>query len=124
VVPEAKVEVGVPQGEGWFVLNARDARWLYNELGGYCPFEGREEAQFPQVGINLNWLPPGKPMTMYHAEDGQEGFLVLSGECLLIVEGEAAAARVGLLPLRAGERACDRRGRRRPVPRARRGRAR
>jgi uncharacterized cupin superfamily protein len=93
VVPEAKVEVGVPQGEGWFVLNARDARWLYNELGGYCPFEGREEAQFPQVGINLNWLPPGKPMTMYHGEDGQEGFLVLSGECLLIVEGEERPLR-------------------------------
>jgi len=93
VVPEAKVENGVPQGEGWFVLNAGDARWLSNELGGYCPFEGREEGHFPQVGINLNWLPPGKPMTMYHAEDGQEAFLVLSGECLLIVEGEERPLR-------------------------------
>jgi uncharacterized cupin superfamily protein len=88
VVPEAKVEGGVPQDAGWFVLNARDARWLYNELGGYCPFEGRDEARFPQLGINLSVLPPGEPMTMYHGEAAEEAFLVLKGECLLIVEGE------------------------------------
>jgi uncharacterized cupin superfamily protein len=93
VVPEAKVEGGVPQGEGWFVVNASDARWLYNELGGYCPFEGQGEAHFTQLGINLNLLPAGEPMTMYHAEDGQEGFLVLHGECLLIVEGEERPLR-------------------------------
>jgi uncharacterized cupin superfamily protein len=27
-------------------------------------------------------------MAMYHRENAQEGFLVISGECLLIVEGE------------------------------------
>jgi uncharacterized cupin superfamily protein len=88
VVPEAKLENGVPQGEGWFVVNARDSRWLHNELGGYCPFEGRDDARFPQIGVNLNLLLPGKPMAMYHAEAGEEAFLVLSGECLLIVEGQ------------------------------------
>jgi len=30
---------------------------------------------------------------MYHRESGQEGFLVLSGECLLIVEGEERRLR-------------------------------
>jgi mannose-6-phosphate isomerase-like protein (cupin superfamily) len=88
MVPEASLENGVPQGEGWFVVNARDSRWLYNELGGYCSFEGKGEAAFEQLGINLNVLLPGMPMAMYHEEPGQEGFLVLHGECLLVVEGE------------------------------------
>jgi len=33
MVPEAKLDGGIPQGEGWFVVNARDSRWLHNELG-------------------------------------------------------------------------------------------
>jgi uncharacterized cupin superfamily protein len=33
-------------------------------------------------------LGPGEPMSMYHWEADQEDFLLLSGEALLIVEGE------------------------------------
>ena len=88
MVPEAELENGTPQGEGWFVVNAHDSRWLHNELGAYCPFEGKDDAAFEQLGINLNVLPPGMPMAMYHEEPGQEGFLVLRGECLLVVEGQ------------------------------------
>jgi uncharacterized cupin superfamily protein len=72
---------------GWFVLNARDAEWLDGDLGKYTGFES-QDARFPQLGINLNVLAPGEPMTMYHRENAQEDFLVLAGECLLIVEGE------------------------------------
>jgi uncharacterized cupin superfamily protein len=93
MVPEAKLEDGVPQTEGWFVLNAREARWVHNEMGGYCPFEGEGDARFGDLAINLNWLPPGKPMAMYHAEESQEAFLVLSGDCLLIVEGQELPLR-------------------------------
>ena len=54
----------------------------------------------PQVGVNLFVLEPGQPMSMYHWEADQEGFLVLSGEALLDRRGRgAAAAAVGLLPL-------------------------
>ena len=81
----------VPADDGWFVLNARDARWQVNEMGAYCPFEG--EARFAQLGINLNVLPPGAPMAMYHREDEQEDFLVLAGECVLIVEDEERPLR-------------------------------
>ena len=88
MVSEAKLENGVPQSEGWFVVNAHDSRWLHNELGAYCGFEGKGEAAFDDLGINLNVLPPGMPMAMYHEEPGQEGFLLLRGECLLVVEGE------------------------------------
>jgi uncharacterized cupin superfamily protein len=88
MVNEAKLENGVPQTDGWFVVNARDSRWVHNEMGWYCGFEGKEDASFAQLGINLNVLPPGSPMAMYHEEPGEEAFLVLRGECLLIVEGE------------------------------------
>jgi uncharacterized cupin superfamily protein len=93
VVREAKLEGGVPQSEGWFVINARDGRWLRNEMGWYCGFEGKDEAAFTQLGINLNLLPPGEPMAIYHEEPGQEAFLVLRGECLLIVEGQERPLR-------------------------------
>jgi uncharacterized cupin superfamily protein len=76
----------VPETDGWFVLNARETRWLDGELGQCCNFEGPQ--RFPQLGINLNRLSPGESMTMYHRENAQEDFLVLSGECVLIVEGE------------------------------------
>ena len=76
----------VPEREGWFVLNAREALWREGDFGAYTRFEG--EARFPQIGINIGVLEPGQPACMYHGEDDQEDFLVLSGECLLLVEGE------------------------------------
>ena len=96
MVPEAPLtptEHGlVPAGGGWFVLNARDARW-YDGPGraAVCPFEG--EADFPQLGINLTVLASGEVMAMYHEEADQEDFLVLAGEPLLIVEGQERRLR-------------------------------
>jgi len=82
----------VPKGDGWFVLNARDGRWrLWAGLGARLSVEG--DSDFPQVGINLYVLMPGEPIGMYHWEAGQEDFLVLSGEALLIVEGEERPLR-------------------------------
>ena len=82
----------VPKGEGWFVLNAREARWFDRGMRGVvCVFDG--EPEFEQVGVNLFVLGPGHPMSMYHWEADQEDFLVLSGEALLIVEGEARQLR-------------------------------
>jgi uncharacterized cupin superfamily protein len=89
-----RTEAGlVPEGEGWFVVNAREARWSHSEeLGSFCQFEG-SETRFPQLGINLNVLEPGQPGGMYHGEDAQEDFLVLAGECLLLIEGEERTLR-------------------------------
>jgi uncharacterized cupin superfamily protein len=83
----------VVDGEGWFILNARDSRWR-NEgpLGSYCNFEGKR--RFPQLGININVLEPGDAMGMYHREKAQEGFLVVAGECLLVVEEQERELRV------------------------------
>ena len=73
--------------EGWFVVNARDARWRESEpFGSWCDFEGKRP--FRQLGINISVLEPGQSLGFYHRENAQEGFLVLSGTCLLIVEDE------------------------------------
>jgi uncharacterized cupin superfamily protein len=97
VVPEAPLERSdhgvLPVGDGWFVVNARDAQWFESDgLGFYAPFEG-ENAPFGELGINLNVLRPGEPNCMYHGEETQEDFLVLAGECVLIVEGQERKLR-------------------------------
>ena len=94
MVPEASLQTGdglVASGEGWFVLNAREAQWRYREGKAVLSFEG--EAEFDQLGIALIVLAPGEPMAMYHWETDQEDFLVLSGEALLVVEGEERPLR-------------------------------
>ena len=68
-------------------MNARESRWRdEGPLGVYCTFEGKR--RFPQLGININVLEPGQALGMYHRENAQEAFVVLAGECTLIVEGE------------------------------------
>lgn len=82
----------VVDGEGWFIVNARESRWKDEGLlGSYCTFEGKR--RFPQLGINISVLEPGQAMGMYHRENAQEGFLVLAGECLLIVEEQERRMR-------------------------------
>jgi uncharacterized cupin superfamily protein len=101
VVPEAKLDQTAhglaPQGDGWYVLNMRDAEWRHADgRGALCivadDFEGwrRDSAQ---LGFNPFVLQPGEPMGMYHWEADQEAFLVVSGEAVLIVEGEERALR-------------------------------
>jgi uncharacterized cupin superfamily protein len=90
-VPEAALVAGerglVAQGEGWFVVNARESRWFGSEeLGKYVHFEG--DVRFDQLGINITVVQPGQPSCMYHGENAQEDFLVLAGEALLLIEGE------------------------------------
>lgn len=83
-----------PTGEGWFVLNTKDAVWKESgEFGRYVTWEGAGGARFPELGINIGVLQPGQPACMYHGEDAQEDFLVLAGEGVLIVEGEERALR-------------------------------
>ncbi len=96
MVPEAeaqKTEHGlVATGEGWFVVNARDARWYHIDgRSAFCDLEGDQE--FTQLGINVQVLLPGVPMAMYHWEVDQEDFLVVSGEAVLVVEGEERPLR-------------------------------
>jgi uncharacterized cupin superfamily protein len=82
---------------GWFVLNARDARWIENPGRGHSlPLTGvddEEAALFGMLGMALRVVEPGEPTTVYHWETEQEDFLVLRGEAVLIVEGEERRLR-------------------------------
>jgi uncharacterized cupin superfamily protein len=74
--------------DGWFVVNVREAAWVHNEvLGSACIFEG-DDAPFPDLGYTIAVLGPGQSGGRYHREANQEDFLVLAGECLLVIEGE------------------------------------
>ncbi len=90
MVPEAPLNSTdggqVPVGDGWFIIGAGDARWLDGHFGAYTRFEG--ESRFPRLGVNIGVLAPGQPACWYHREDEQEDFLVLSGECLVLIEGQ------------------------------------
>jgi uncharacterized cupin superfamily protein len=95
-----KVDSGLaPVTEGWFVVNVREAAWLTNEaFGARCVFEADgpvlrrrpdlDVRRFADLGFTLAVVSPGQPSGMYHAESAQEDFLVLAGECVLLVEGE------------------------------------
>jgi uncharacterized cupin superfamily protein len=80
--------------DGWFVLNLADALAVRNDEkgGAVYPLESRE-APFRDFGVNVRVLWPGQPNALYHAETGQEGFLVLAGECTLVVEEEERRLR-------------------------------
>src|SRR4051812_33488018 len=95
-VPEAPVEQTehglVCKGDGWFVVNATEVRWgrvegrgVFSNLGG--------ETVFEQIGIGIDVLGPGEPMSMYHWETDQEDSLVLSGEGTLVIQGEERPLR-------------------------------
>jgi uncharacterized cupin superfamily protein len=91
-----------PVTQGWFVVNVRDAEWWSSKSrgGARCAFEneyGDRPVEFAQLGINVTVLEPGQT-GLYHAESNQDAFLVLSGECALLVEGEERRLRPGLLP--------------------------
>jgi uncharacterized cupin superfamily protein len=101
VVPEARLEKTehglVPEGEGWYVLNMRDAEWRHAAgRGAVCvvadDFEGRRR-EADQLGVNPFVLMPGEPLARYHWEADQEGFLLVSGEAVLVIEGEERELR-------------------------------
>ena len=104
----------------------RDAVWRHVDgRGAVClvldDFENEPQAE--QLGVNPFVLNPGEPMSMYHWEADQEDLLVVSGEAVLVIEGEERPLRAwDLRALPAQDEARDRRGRNRTVPRDRGGR--
>ncbi len=93
-----------PVSYGWFVVNVRTAAWLTNDaFGARCVFEGGMPVlrrrpdlpahRFSDFGVTVQVIQPGQPSGLYHAESNQEDFLVLAGECLLLVEGEERRLR-------------------------------
>ena len=80
--------------EGWFVLNLADALAVRNEVkgGAIIPLEPRG-GSFKDFGVNVHVVWPGEPSALYHSENAREAFLVLSGECTLVVEEQERPLR-------------------------------
>jgi uncharacterized cupin superfamily protein len=77
----------VAASEGWFVMNLAEAQWQATTgAGTWVSFEA--DGVPNQIGAGAHVLPPGETPGFYHLESDQEGFLVLTGECLLVVEGQ------------------------------------
>ena len=96
-VPEAPLQAArghglAPTAAGWYVLNVADAPWVDGHFGAYTRLGGTREL-FPLVGINVAVLQPGQPACWYHGEDEQEDFLIIQGECLLLIEGQERRLR-------------------------------
>ena len=84
-----RLEAGLtPVTDGWFVVNVRDGAWVTNEAMGDAFIVEGDDVSFPDIGFTLAVIQPGQPSGMYHREAAQEDFLVLAGECLLLIEGE------------------------------------
>jgi len=78
---------------GWFIVNVADATALRHErAGAYVRFEPPDD-RFVDFGVNIHVLAPGEPNGKYHREEAQEDFLVLSGQCIALVDGEERRLR-------------------------------
>jgi oxalate decarboxylase/phosphoglucose isomerase-like protein (cupin superfamily) len=82
---EQTPEGAVPAGDGWFIRNLADLAWES------APRFGAWRDLLP--GAHVHVLHAGEAPGYYHAEDAAEGFVVLSGECLALVEGEEQRMR-------------------------------
>jgi uncharacterized cupin superfamily protein len=52
-----------------------------------------EGVHWPDLGVNIQIMEPGQPNCLYHSEPVQEDFLVLYGECIVILDGEERRLR-------------------------------
>jgi uncharacterized cupin superfamily protein len=92
-VPEAQIHEGRASGPGWFVLNLSDSAASRSERAGvWTEFEPPPDG-FEQYGVNVHVVMPGQANCLYHAESNQEDFLVLHGECTLVVEEQERRLR-------------------------------
>ena len=108
-------------GYGWvidvpFVINLAEAPAIGAPRGATFVRLEPDGVTWPDTGVNLQVMQPGEPNGRYHSEPVQEDFLVLSGECIAIVDGEEHALRkwdflhcpagTGHIFVGAGDRPC------------------
>ncbi len=92
---EETPEGRVARGDGWFILNLGEMAWkTVRGFGSWCSFNAPNKgADEPGIGVHVHVLMPGEANGYYHAEAAQEGFVVLSGECIAVVEGQERVMR-------------------------------
>jgi uncharacterized cupin superfamily protein len=76
-----------------FILNLRDAPAFSHPRRATLIDMEPDDAPWPDLGVNVQVMQPGQPNCLYHSEPVQEDFLVLRGECIVILEGEERRLR-------------------------------
>jgi uncharacterized cupin superfamily protein len=97
--PLAPTPAGLaPGGDGWYIVNVAEAAGSRSPvLGGSVKLAGYREDDWtsPDLAVNIRVLEPGVPNARYHRENIDEAFLVLRGECLVVVEEQERPLRKG-----------------------------
>jgi uncharacterized cupin superfamily protein len=76
-----------------YIVNVADAPALsHSRRATLIDFES-DDAPWPDLGVNIQVMQPGQPNCRYHSEPVQEDFLVLHGECIVILDGEERPLR-------------------------------
>jgi uncharacterized cupin superfamily protein len=76
-----------------FVLNLAEARARSHSRRATIIDLEPEGAEWRDTAVNIQVMQPGQPNCRYHSEPVQEDFLVLHGECIVILEGEERRLR-------------------------------
>lgn len=79
----------------WTKGTLKDAQAMKHPvLGvGFLFGEAFPREKYHDFGINVRVVEPGQPTALYHAENAEEAFLVLAGECTAIVDDEELTLR-------------------------------
>jgi uncharacterized cupin superfamily protein len=84
----------LPAGDGWYILNLGETAWAtVPGFGVWRDFDDPDADSSQRMAVHVHVLQPGESNGYYHAEAAQEGFLVLSGECIAVIEGEERRLR-------------------------------
>jgi uncharacterized cupin superfamily protein len=76
-----------------FVMNVADAPTSsHPRRATVIDFEP-DGRSWRDTGVNIQVMQPGQPNCKYHSEPVQEDFLVLHGECVVILDGEERPLR-------------------------------
>jgi uncharacterized cupin superfamily protein len=87
--PLERTEAGVgPTSDGWFIVNIAEAIGVGRVGLGVAATFGSVYDDPRPYGVNVHVLQPGEPSCMYHRDNCEEMFLVLSGECVAVVEDQ------------------------------------
>jgi len=76
-----------------FVMNLADAPATARPRRALMIDFEPDRRSWPDTGVNVQVMQPGQPNCKYHSEPVQEDFLVLHGECIVILDGEERPLR-------------------------------
>lgn len=70
------------------IVNLSEVPAVGHPARGIALLPEGESRTWPDIGVNVRIMQPGQPNCRYHSEPVQEDFLVLYGECLVILDGQ------------------------------------